>query len=770
MAPPNVGPEPPGLLASIQQKIFGQPAPPPADPYTLDDAACLKLLSDTRSYCEPGREQFEFGWWRNLLYLLGRQWIQWNPNTRQWQDKRVARWYPKPVTNLFRTTGLSIRATLADIKLSTNAKPNGEKPENVITAQVVSDLEEPLQIEHKIAPKMREADFWAIFLGNAYLHLTWDRTDPSQTGQVDIEQCTLCKAQLTPDQIVGAGQKCPQCGSSEFQPAMGPDGKPTQQTVVIGKGKTLVISPLELLLPLYATRFEDVDRLVYLTWRPEHEIADEYGDDMVKRISVDQGPQTRSLQMFRQLSTTSDFSPTQTVANTGGNVGQVKGCTEQHLWIKPCKKFPQGFYMRFLGEGNPVPIRPTDTPDQKPVLPNVDAQGRPLWPWIDYPYEPIEGRLYAQSAVDVIVQKQDQLNQIDANIQMSITRMSNPIWLEPKGSEVERYTGEPGVVVKWQPIGPSGAKPERLDGANVAQSSFVVRDQYKADAEELAGTYDVLKGQRPAGIEAFSALNLLVERSQSRFSGLFACRGEVYRQWYQLAIEFERVYGPTQRVKSVMGPNKSWIFQTFKKTDLMGDISIVIEDGGNVPKTSLARRAAIEHARQLGLILPGSSEQTYALYQEFGLQNLMPSLDTDVKSALQEQQAFEDWVTAGMQGGPPASPLQRLPWQNDQVHIQENRKWMNSDAVRELIKASGPAALALIQLLAHHLQAHTDAMLAVAPPVAGAGGPPKPPPGAGGPPPPGSGGHAGSPPPQGGAGAMQSSNTNSVQPPRPPGA
>jgi hypothetical protein len=52
--------------------------------------------------------------------------------------------------------------------------------------------------------------------------------------------------------------------------------------------------------------------------------------------------------------------------------------------------------------------------------------------------------------VDAIVQKQDQINQVDSMIQMTLQRMGNPVWLEEKGQNVERLTGEPGTVVRWQ--------------------------------------------------------------------------------------------------------------------------------------------------------------------------------------------------------------------------------------------------------------------------------------------------------------------------------
>jgi hypothetical protein len=700
---PNVGPEPDGLMSSVQRMFSGQAAAPP-DPYALTDQQLIQLLTDTRGFCDPGREWFEYGWWRNLMYLLSRQWIYWNPTTRQWSDKRLAKWVPKPVTNIVRTTVLSGRAMLSAINQNAIVSPVGNRPENIAAAQTADDLEPLLADEHDMDAKWPAADFWTLITGNSYLHPHWDKDDPANFELVDTWACTLCQQVSTPEQIVAAKQRCPSCGSQ----ALRQTGQ--QQKAIIGKGKTLISSPLELLLPMYAQDFAAVDRLVWLTWRPKHQILDDYGADAVRGVTFDTGPQQKSLQLYKALSTTSDMMVSPSSWNMGSGEGQVEGITEQHLWVKPNKQYPQGLYCKFLGENAPKPVRDQGG-DGKCVIPYARRDGSPLWPWIHYPFEPLDGRLYAQSMVDVIIQKQDQINQIDSMTQLTAQRMGNPIWLEPKGAEVERFTGEPGLIVRWQPIGSQGAKPERMSGENPPQSFFTMREQFKSDAEELAGTYDILKGAKPSGVEAFAALNFLDERSRSRFTTLFKARGRAYRAWFDICLELERAHGPTERTKAVLGTNRTWTFQSFQKLKLNGDVAIKVEDGSNVPKTALGRRAAIEHANQMGLINSQDPEQAYQVLSELGLNTLAPSLDTDVKSALQEQQDFEEWAQQGF-AARPTPALVRKPWHNDKVHLQENRKWMNGDRVRELLQTLDPERQQQVtQYLGEHLMTHEMAIV-----------------------------------------------------------
>jgi hypothetical protein len=256
------------------------------------------------------------------------------------------------------------------------------------------------------------------------------------------------------------------------------------------------------------------------------------------------------------------------------------------------------------------------------------------------------GRIWARSPLEPLLSKQDQINQIDSLTQLIIQRTANPVWLEPKGAEIKKFTGEPGLVVKYNPmVGGGNAKPERIAGENIPVTVIQLRAQVLQDFENLAGTSDILKGQRPPNVEAFSALQLLVERSQSRFGPALAERGHLYRHWYQIALELEREFGPAERVFAVLGPNQSWTFEEFHNADLSGEISVLIEDGSQTPKTSLGKRAAIEQLNQLGFLDKTDAEQRYNILKAFGQTDLLPSLDNDVKSAQQEQDAFEKWAS-----------------------------------------------------------------------------------------------------------------------------
>lgn len=750
-----------GGLELYQQLADGDPK---------GDAQLRNIVKSVREASLEGRELLERGWWQKLLYINGRQWIYHTPRGG-WQDKRLARWIPRPVTNICAETVQTIRAMLSGIEPSLRVRPNGNEPVNVITAQMADELEPVINEEHAMQTRFFEADFWAPALGVAFLHPYWDRDSDRNQEFLQAMQCPTCGFQLHPLDIEeGKVTMCPQDGSTPavaFQPAMDPaTGDPIGDYETVGSGATDVLSPLEILIPTYCQRWEDVDRLIRVRWRPKsYYDGRPYADQIQYSSSVSE----RSLSMYRALALMTDLT---TVSSGGGGAqpSRTEGAMEAELWIKPSADYPEGLWCRTVGgqHGEAVIIRDEERGIVPGPLPYRDFKDRPLWPWIYYQYEEVGGRLWGPSSLDPVIQKQDQLNRNDSMVELIMQRMANPIWLEPKGAEVQRFTGEPGLIVRYQVIAGTQAKPERLEGMSPPSAFFSLREQYLNDVERLAGTGDVLKGNNPAGVDSFSALQLLVERSQSRFTSLFKARGRAYRDWYAVALELERSYGPQLRTRSVMGQNRTWTFKTFQRQELQGAITVIIEDGSTAPKTSLGKRAALQQAQQMQFISPQDPDTQYAGLELLGVSEMAPGLDAHVKAAQMEQEQYEQWVRGGRldpatqrpgiaqvnpqtgQPGPtPGDPMAVEAWQNHVIHVKQHDQWANSDRMRALTLADPIAHTEITMHRVQHIVAsanpfgipsHLPGIMPISP-TAGAGTgvpapPPPPPTGPQSPPPP----------------------------------
>lgn len=744
--------------AELATPVPGGALLPQADPYA-DDLALLELFDRLKRESMEYRWIWEREWLRDLYYVANRQWITFNPGKREWVDKKLQKWVPRPVTNKMAETVQAIRTNLGAINLSVVARPVGHDTESIAAAEVADQMAPLIHEEHVMNQVMREADFWLITTGNACLQISWDKDSRFNKVFVPNEQCTACGAVAGPKDIVDKGNHCPSCGGPFLKPATDPlTGEPDGQYVAFGKGKTTSLSPFEYAFAPSVTRFDELPYMIRLRWRDKH-YYEANMPEYVPKIQWEKSPQDRSLQIFKSLAMTNDVGTGSTFQSLGtAGTQQGEGITEYELWLRPTPTYPKGLVLRVAGDKQPVVIRYPDEAVPGP-MPYTDIEGTPLFPYVHAQYEHMGGRLYGRSAISPLIQKQDQLNQLDSLVQLQIQRTANPAWVIPENAGIENITGEPGLVIKWNVLAAQGhGKPERIPGVPIDGSLFAFREQIIKDIEDLSGAFDIIKGQKPSGIEAFSALQLLVERSQSRFTSVFQARGEMYRAWFGLAIELERQFGPNQRTWAVTGPNRGYTFRHFENAQLQGQVSMQIEDGSNMPKTALGKRAAIEQANQLMLLNPQDPDQKYALLTQFGLSDLVPALNVHVQAALQVQDAFEKWVDQPQ--GP--SPLVIKPWFDPQVHYIERIKWLNSDKMREML-AKDPQIEMIVTQHLQLLQIMLQPTLPGAPPIPGT------------PPPPG--GHGGAPAPPtgppgapagnhapGGGQAMTQSNKNSGAP------
>lgn len=719
----------PSLIATLGQPSTPDDAMsemvPPTPAYTDDEL--LELWQQMKKESLSDRWVWDRQYYRNLMYVLGRQWIEYQSRYGGWRDKRMAQWIPRPVTNKCKETVTAIRAMFTSIKLGVNVRPNGAAPENVSAAAVADELAPVLHEDHDMDQVMSEFDFWLITTGNAFLHTFVDYDLKYGQTVITAEQCTQCMEVTSSSDLTGPQPVCPTCGGTQFIEATDPTtGAPVEKRFPKGKPVTLPLSPLEIAFPNSYARFSDLPYVIRMRWKTkryfqEHPVL----KALVNDISWQKSPQDQSLQLFKALASHNDLgvSSVYMAGGTGANE-QEDGIPEYEIWMRPCDKYPEGLVFRVIGDDGGKIVHLEEQEAIPGPLPYKDAEGNPLFTFTHAGFEHVGGRILASGPLDLIIQKQDQLNQLDSMILLIIQRMSNPVWLEPKGLEIEKLTGMPGLVVKYNPLIANGAKPERIAGEGPHTSLFTIREQYLRDIEELAGTFDVIKGQKPTGVEAFSALQLLVERSQSRFSGVFQSRGGAYKNWYKFALELEREFGQEERIKASMSAGRKWSFQNFKRTQLQGSVSVIVEDGSNVPKTALGMRAAIEHANQLGMLNMADPDQQYEGLKVMGLTRMIPTLDIHIQAALQKQQAFEEWLgdpmaqqasmaqidqesqayaleavqapvdpmTGQSSAGPApsplnATPLKWLPWFDPIIHRQEFMKWANSDRMREMLKA-----------------------------------------------------------------------------------
>ena len=488
---------------------------------------------------------------------------------------------------------------------------------------------------------------------------------------------------------------CPVCGNQSFDPAINEDGSQMGELRGVGRGKTEALSPFEYAVPPSITRYSDAHYFIRSRWRDKAYYEANY-PDVAHKLTFGKNPTDRSLQVFKGLALLNDIHRNEGREFRDTTNSTAEGIAEYEFWMKPSGEYPEGLVFRIVGDGEPQILHSPQEGLPGP-LPYRDIQGAYLWPFAHATFEQQGGKFYGRGLLDTAIPKQDIINQLDSHMLMTIQRVSNPVWIMPRGAvDVEELTGTSGSVIRWNPHAVAGtnARPERIPGENIAQSVFSYRELMVREFEDLTGVFDILRGDRPPGVEAFSALQLLVERSQARFTSAFASRSDMYQSWYGVALELERAYGPNERTMNLVGHNSSYTFKKFEKAQLQGSIIVAIEDGTNIPKTPLGKRAAIEHANQLGLLGPQGQEwkqdERHKALTQLGVEDMSPSLDGHVKSSLEMQSSFEDWARHGAPGLQEALQADaQIQQQMQQIEADVNAK----NAAIEAENAAMPAQM-----------------------------------------------------------------------------
>jgi len=616
---------------------------------------------------------------------------------------------PKPTTSKPKEGVQAIRAMFTSAQLGVDVRPLKNDVKSMTTATTADRLAPVLYTANLMDQVLHEGDFWFIVCGNVIYHVSYD--DDGTFTKVPIELCGTCHYEVPSDEIARAGQLCPVCRKpGPFTKAVDAKGQPRFDARPNGHTVTTPLSPLEVAFPFMRARWTDVDRLIRMRWRTKayyesHPALQQY----VSRITFAKTSSERSLQIFQSLPFQTELSPPLGSGYAGS--GDEEGVAEYELWEKPTPLRPDGFVMRVAGDSAPVVLHLEDEGLPGP-LPYHDEKGDPLWTFHHAAYEHVGGRVLGTGALEPAMGKFDQLNRLDSIVEMMMTRMAIPQILKPKGQEIH-WLGDspamPGLIAEYAPA-PGGGKPEQWPGQDPPRSWVQLRLQITEEIDAAMGTNDILRGRKPPNVEAFSAMQLLVEAGEARFAGAFKSRALAFRDVSKSQVQIEREFGPQQRVQSVITPGRGYSFQTFQKADLDGEVMFDVADGSTKPKTQLAERASIEHLKQLGGIAIDDPDTKYAVYQKLGQTDLIPAIDNQHQCALQNQELFMAWVrlpgamtyvpqapTAGAAGGmpplpppdpstDPTYPFILQPWYEVPIHRTELVKWAVSDEAIELFK------------------------------------------------------------------------------------
>ena len=645
-----------------------------------DEEGIKNYIGRIKESARTSRWEFERPWYENIMMYLGKQWWDYDRRLGVFRPRLMKPWVPKPVTNMLAATADSIISTVGKIDPQVDFRPATNQQEDITTAEICGRVLEIAKEEVDFEQIRYELVPWVVLTGNGFLYQYYSKSREYGMVKIPNQMCTLCGQESSPAEIQSNQGMCPKCGANQqFTPGQ------TFEEYPKGKLVAEVLSPFEIYADMEAGRIELSPYVMRVrSWNIQH--AKNLWPEKATEMKADSRGDMTQMYLERLAYTGSSKADT-ALSGYGGAAGKDPRVTIYEVYIRPTQELPDGLYAVMAG----------DLLVEKGPIPYHDSEGNPIIPITHFKYKQVPGRLWGKTPIDDLVPKQRQRNELESFIMLIINRMAAPGWFLPINSGAANMSGEPGWVQEINTAATGGALPIAQQGVNIPVSVTNLLEKYDSEFEELGKTFNIIKGEAPRGVSAYSALQLLDERGQAGFADIFLNFQFGWKRWAGYVLDIFREYANDDRIRAFTDEVGKWAIEKFRGSDLTGKVNVSVETGILAPRSQVARRAVIEQALNLGIMNPQDPQVSYQILRMFGIPELAPGdLDIDIKEAAWEN----DMLLQTGQIRPPKN------YDNHLVHAESHRKFLLSPKFKELqervVQGDQMAAQAVMAMEQHY--------------------------------------------------------------------
>lgn len=608
------------------------------------------------------RQKYERDWALNLAFYRGKQYVNFNPVTKQVyalpvEEGEKPRYRVRLVSNQVVTGSHSLLSKLTKTKPSMFASPGSSDYEDRKAAELAEALLEHWWSTFELSSKLEEALLWSIIGGQGYWKIGWDPYAGRKTSFM-----------LNPmgQPIVTDAEK------EVFRAELEKYGIPPQeQTVYEGDIKVEVLSPDNVLLDSNAKVFEDAEYAFCRHFMTPDEIKMKWQVE----VEADSVPGEMDISM--------PFD----------NASNALDKTVKAVWVgyfRPSPQLPEGRYVVFI-----------DTPKQ--IL-----QDEP-WPYpfmqlplVKFPGIRVPGSVYDDAVVTHARPLQKELNRTLSQIVEYKNLMMRPRIWAPVGSVRMKLTTEPGVVQEYIPI--QGLRPEPESLPSLPPYVFEHLKDINARLNDVFGLSEVAQGQVPPNVEAGIAIDLLQEMATDRIAPTIKLMELAIARAGNMMLALAQAYYKEPRTINIAGSSGVGASRSFTTADITGNIDVKVEAGSGLPRTRAGRQARVLQLYQAG-ILPLEKAMKYLDLAD--IKGIMAPFQADENLASREHEkilageplnpeALEAAMMALQQGinpetqeplsGDPnelqqvieSAALQPGPADNNQIHLDQHAMFIKS--------------------------------------------------------------------------------------------
>lgn len=610
-----------------------------------------------------------YNWDRNHRFLDGNQWLVFDGNQETggiWKrltTTKANEYIPRPVTNYIFDAYQTLKSYLVKNKPKSTVRPNTSRYQDKAAAKV-ADLVLQANFDRLMEAQNYEyAAACAITYGTVFKKSFWDPSIGPGTVRIPRVQ-----EPPQPDPTTGV------LNVEAEIPVVDEFGAPMYDEVPLGDLNTVVVEPQRIAMDPLATDLHKCRWIMeysiqHINWIKEAYGRSDSGFTGLAETVTEERSLSNSMKRFYDLKNSSGVRANTHFTESGMGTSDStlhNQAVVKEYYERPSVKFPKG---RMVVVASSVVLYAGDSPYEGP-----DASD---WhPYSEFRWELVPGRFWGKSPLDSACEIQKRINSIDAVQILTRKTMAIPQKLIPHGAGIApgSWTGRPGQEIGFRDSG--GALPQIIPAAGVHQSVLQEREQCVEDLKTVTGAIDILKGDRPPGVTAASALNLLYEVGTGKlYPALDRWKMFVEMdQRKQLKVVGKFYKEPRQDFIEMLLSRNSELDESsinkFIGHDLYNNCNVIVEAGSNIPHLLAARQAALQEAAAAGSL----NMELPANRNEYNRQMGITGFDNDVAPDIKRAE-YENDVLDNIPNNPTSKPI-ILEVDQDDIHIDVHARRM----------------------------------------------------------------------------------------------
>ena len=533
----------------------------------------------------PIRKISERTWFRNILYYIGEQYIDWVVSTNTFRRKPVHPFIPTPVSNIIKDHVKSMKALILNKEFTVRVWPNSNEIEDKAAAEVGGKLLRSMDAENEeeFKDEIDKLATWLILVGTIFMR-TFPMLDKDQFG------------------ISGAG-------------------KVTEKGDVISE----TIMPFNVYPDFLGDSLRKKRYVGIKSLKPKEWVED------IFKVKVSSNADVRLLNYEQRLmKMVGEVSPWKGsgLQSQITNMETEDLCIFKEVEFRPTKKYPKGRYVVVVDDQTLVDMK------------NLPIENKDGDNWFytleDFHYDYVPGRFWSDAGVNDLISPQNSINAIDQALELNRKGIGRPMVLLEGGIDIKRETawGQSILVLSYDRN--LYQKPVIERGVALPEQVLKERDIHKTTSQDVGGDpKGVLKGQMPTKGASGVLFDIAKEATESSHQPDVMRFYRALKRVYKRRLILANNLFTEQRMLKIQGKGSEVSIMAFKASDLRNNTDVRLELDSGTSSTKAGQTQMIMNLVEAGMFgdLRADPETRQEILRRLGLGGFKDRINVDVERA-----------------------------------------------------------------------------------------------------------------------------------------